>query len=252
MIKSGDKPEGLGGACQTHWPKQKSMPLTEEGREAFVEAVESGNIKDQLIGKGLLYTGLRIGTLAHMQKGWIERDNGRIYIRIPGRKIKCTLSPGHRGRAYDRDSPCNRCREFRDGYFYLKNPLPRRVPVPEDDVGDLFEHYFDVHNIVGTAGQIQHKLTEIGEWAGFDFRLTATNLRMTYGQILAKKGFEGPVIRQVMGHPDTVTGRALTQRYFALSDAHGLPPYECNAETEYTDGMCSQQVFFPEQTCYHH
>lgn len=252
MIRSGDKPEGLGGACEAHWPEPSSMPLTEQGVETFIDAVDGGDIKDRLIGKGILYTGLKGSTIAHVQKGWVERENGQVYIRIPGRAIDCTLSPGHRGRAYSRDSPCRQCRNLRDGRFYRTKPEPRRVPIPEDDVGKLFENYFQIHDIVGTPGQVRHRVTEMGEWAGFDFHLAPTNLRMTYGRLLADKGFAGEVVRRVMGHPETHTGRALTQRYFALSDEHGVPPYECGAETKYTDGTCSEDVFFPNETCYNH
>ena len=121
--------------------------------------------------------------------------------------------------------------------------------MPEPRVARSIEAYFATHDRVCTPGTVSHRLEKIGERAGFEKTVSGTNLRMTFGKMLAEKGFSSDVIRQVMGFRDNHQGKTMTQRYFILSDEHENPIYHCGEETD-SGSPCGREVFFPDQTCY--
>jgi len=98
---------------------------------------------------------------------------------------------------------------------------------------------------------VNHRLQEIGARAGFEKTVSGANLRMTFGKMLAGKGFDAEIVRRVMGFRDTNQGKEMTQRYFVLSEEHGNPPYYCGEETDSGD-RCRRTVFFPDSVCYRH
>lgn len=124
-------------------------------------------------------------------------------------------------------------------------------PVPEPEFADFMEAYFATHDRVCTPGTVSYRLKKIGDRAGFEKTVSGVNLRMTFGKMLAEKGFKSNVIRRVMGFRDTNQGKAMTQRYFILSENHSNPPYHCGEETASGD-PCQGVVFFPDESCYRH
>ena len=250
---SGDPPDDLSNRTANLYPEEQSLPLTDEGVQAFREASRDADNKDRLLGEGLLLTGLKSGTFAHMTEEWLEREGDDLFVRVPGDRIECTVSPGRRGRTTaGGGQPCRQCVRLRDGYWSLNGTLrPRRVPVPESGFADFMEAFFTAHDRVCTPGTINHRLKKIGESAGIEKTVSGANLRMTFGKMLAEKGFEGEIIRRVMGYPDTNSGRDAAQMYFILSEEHGNPPYYCGEETV-TGGPCKQKVFFPDSVCADH
>lgn len=253
MMISGEPPEGLNEHQLLLYPGEQSLPLTDEGVEAFRETSRDGDHRDRLIGEGLLLTGLKRGTFAHMTGEWLEREEHRLFVRVPGDRVECTVSPGRRGRTTaGGGKPCKDCKRLRDGYWALNGTLqPRRVPVPEPEFADFMEAYFNMHDRVCTPGTVNYRVGKIGERAGFEKRVSGANLRMTFGKMLAEKGFRGEIIRRVMGFPDTNQGRSMIQRYFILSEEHENPPYFCGEETAAGD-PCKQNAFFPDSACGRH
>lgn len=253
MMISGEPPGDLSERQLILYPGEQSLPFTDEGVDAFRTASQEGDHKDRLIGEGILLTGLKPGTFAHMTEEWLEREGNRLFVRIPGDRVECTVSPGRRGRTTSGGGyPCKDCKRLRDGYWTLNGTLqPRRVPVPEPGVARFIEAYFATHDRVCTPGTVSHRLEKIGERAGFEKTVSGTNLRMTFGKMLAEKGFSSDVIRQVMGFRDNHQGKVMTQRYFILSEEHENPIYHCGEETD-SGSPCGREVFFPDQTCYLH
>ncbi|UPV75629.1 site-specific integrase [Halorussus limi] len=253
MMISGDPPENLSDRQLKVYPGRQSLPLTDDGVNAFRKASRDGDHKDRLLGEGLLLTGLKPGTFAHMTSEWLEWDGSRLFVRVPGDRTECTVSPGRKGRTTSGGGhPCRDCKHLRDGYWSLNGTLqPRRVPVPEPEFADFIETYFATHDRVCTPATVNHRLENIGKRAGSDKTISGANLRMTFGKILAEKGFKGNIIRQVMGFPDTHQGRSLTQRYFILSEQHENPTYHCGEEATASD-LCRRTVFFPDSVCYYH
>lgn len=253
MMISGDPPEDASDYFKRYYPGEQSLPLTNEGKQAFREAARDGDVKDRVVGELILLTGIKSSTLAHATSGWLEKDGDRLFIRIPGGKFECTLSTGQEGPTQaGRGQPCRECKNYRDGYWSLNGELnPRRVPIPESDFAEFIDSYFTAHDRLCTPSTFDHRLSKIGERAGFDRRISGSNLRITFGKTLAEKGFSGEMIRQIMGFPDSHSGNGYTQRYFALSDRHDNPPYHCNEKIG-SKKTCSNQVFFPHQHCRHH
>ncbi|MCQ4334833.1 site-specific integrase [Natronomonas sp. F2-12] len=253
MMISGEPPEDLSERQLKVYPGEQSLPLTNDGVNAFRAASRDGDHKDRLIGEGLLLTGLKPGTFAHMTEEWLEREDGRLFVRVPGDRVECVVSPGRRGRTTSGGGhPCKDCERRRDGYWTLNGTLqPRRVPVPEAEFADFMEAYFSAHDRVCTPGTVNHRLQEIGVRAGFEKTVSGSNLRMTFGKMLAEKGFDAEIVRRVMGFRDTNQGKEMAQRYFVLSEEHGNPPYYCGEETDSGD-RCRRTVFFPSDVCYRH
>lgn len=253
MMISGEPPENLSNRQLDGYPGEQSLPLTNDGVSAFRTASREGDHKDRLLGEGLLLTGLKSGTFAHMTSEWLEWEGDRLFIRVPGDRTKCTVSPGHRGRTTSGGGhPCRVCKKLRDGYWTLNGTLqPRRVPVPESEFANFMETYLATHNRVCTPGTVNYRLEKIGKRAGSEKTISGANLRMTFGKILAEKGFRGDIIRQVMGFSDTHQGHSMTQRYFILSERHENPTYHCGEETTSGDS-CRGTVFFPDRVCYRH
>lgn len=253
MMISGDPPDELSERQALIYPGEQSLPLTAEGIDALRGAIDEDNHRTRLLCEGLLLTGLKPGTFAHMTEEWLEYVDDTLWVAVPGGKIECTVSPGRRGRARSGGGhPCRDCKQDRDGFWSLDGTLqPRRVPVPDSEVADFMKKYFDLYDRVCTPATVNHRLKEIGEKAGFENNLSGANLRMTFGKLLVEKGFEGDTIRQIMGYKDTHQGKNLTQRYFILSEEHSNPCYYCGAESARGE-PCEQEVFFPDSNCGFH
>lgn len=94
---SGEPPADLSERQLKVYPSEQSLPLTNDGIEAFRAASRDGDYKDRLLGEGLLLTGLKPGTFAHMTEEWLEREGGRLFVRVPGDRVEGVVSPGRRG-----------------------------------------------------------------------------------------------------------------------------------------------------------
>lgn len=250
---SGDEPEELGGDYSRLYPGESALPLTANGIEALRNVADEETMQNQIIAEGLLFSGLMPGSFAHIRYSWLERENDRLYIQVPGGEMECDLSAGRKGRfgGYH-EGPCFNCESEHDGMWSLNRKLqPRRVYLPEPAVSQLLEEYLSVHKRLVTPSVLKNRLRDIGEKAGFDRRLSGINLRMTFGKLAAEKGFSGNALRRIMGHPDTKIGRYLTTRYYLLSSEHDLPPYRCHA-TKADGDRCQRIVSYPDKTCPYH
>lgn len=194
-------------------------------------AQEIGNNLTELTARGLLHTGIRNGAFCHSRPSFLTDDRimGKPVVRIPYRQ-DCIGGVGSVGKGnpdgenlHDRGEPCFKCRKNRDGHWEPKTDnSPRPVPVMEEEVYELFEHWFANHEQIPMLhGAVATRVEQVGEEAGIDRDVKPHDLRHTYGTMLARMGFGAHAIAEAMGHgsldmPRTYisfTGEALMEEF---------------------------------------
>lgn len=217
-------------------------PLNVEQIEAFHEAaVEAPDPDEELVGLGILYTGMRNAAFHHMRPDWLEySDEGKLHIAVPATEV-CTGGSGESGKdnakgvnLHQRGQPCHQCRdgtpkwvkkqkrddEYDDDLWHPKSKAGanRSIPVHEAEAAEILEWWFDMNEEVPMLhNAVNRRIDSIRERAeierlippGQKYQVTAHDLRHTYGTMLARKGFDDWYIMQVMGHADLSS----TQKY---------------------------------------
>lgn len=202
---------------RTYSPLGLSGRFNEEGKfvtdssseyQRFREAAKDGDVLDELIGLTLTSTGLRAGAMSHMRESWLELE-GRAQILVPyGESCEMGSGAGRGGDTSKTGEPCKQCRnrvnknwapDHADWTPKSENGV-RPIPVRDDDTIQILESYFNLHEDVVGIQTVTTRVKKISDRAGIDRKVTAHDLRDTYGTLLAKKNFSPYKIRDLMGH----------------------------------------------------
>lgn len=186
--------------------------------------------------------------MAHLRKSWLRGDEDELSILIPGHPQKCTLG-GEPGQSTG--EPCHRCRRA-DGFYQTdrRRESERVIPVGNSELRSFLLSYFNLHDQICSPQWVWGKIKTIAKRANINHNIGPENLRHTYGAILARKGFSVPIIRDVMGYPDSYEGMRRARRYIEHVDSRKNPPYHCDAQT--SRGTCGREVVHPKGRCYVH
>lgn len=197
--------------------------------EKFRQAAKDGSVIEELIGLVAIDTGLRASAIAHMTEDWISPHGSQFEINVP-KYQKCKIGSGNKqsgGDTTQRGSPCYDCKHRKNNKNWLPANLPdngdcwrpkseagykgRKIPVREDDTQRILLSYFQLHDVVASRGSVCNRVKSIARRAGIheityddegneQFWPTTHDLRDTYGNRLALKGFDRFEIMAVMGH----------------------------------------------------
>lgn len=217
-------------------PGNSYRPLDTEGPpgkpsqvERFREAAKSGSPTEELIGLVSLDTGLRASAIAHLTSDWIEPHGDTFLIDVP-KFQKCVLGVNSSGSGGDTTRggfPCYDCEKRPTGQDWLPDRLPdngdcwrpkseagykgRTIPIKENDTQQILSSYFDLNDVVAGRGTVCNRVKDIARRAEIEeitidedgneqFWPTTHDLRDTYGNRLARKGFDRFEIMAAMGH----------------------------------------------------
>lgn len=229
--------------------QEHTRPLTPRERERFLTAIEErGELLDELIGRGLLYTGVNALTLAHMRADWIHETPKRLEIRIPNREIECIIGDdGGTPAGKVTGDPCGIC--VRDGGTWeMRRYKPRRIPMGDDRTQEVFRRWFNLYDVVGGVGMISKRIDRYADWAEID-RLSPGVLRWTFAVILVEKRFPLDVCTEVLGYRSEKKGRARIRHNAQYAD--GGTPFVCG--TTGVDGSeCARPVKTLDECCWQH
>jgi len=146
--------------------KAKENVLTDEEMGEVEKSLNS--FREELVFKGLLYTGLRVSAFIHMRENWIRE--GRIFV--PSR------------------DECN-CREC-GGEWTPKTKASVRSVILFEEAKGVLERLFSRHerpmDLVGTRNNVNNILNEVERRVDIRSHLHPHGLRGTHASILAKKG----------------------------------------------------------------
>lgn len=159
----GQEPQATNIGGDNFWP------LNEDQIQEFHEAAAEADKKmEELVGLGLLYTGMRNAELHHMRPDWLEySDQGSLRIVIPIEE-ECIGGAGRSGKNNEDERnpprpgrPCSHCRTSTSDWFKKKKRDPsysdkkwhpkseaghRIIPVHEGDAVEVLEWWFDGHD----------------------------------------------------------------------------------------------------------
>lgn len=196
----------------TKKPKAKDNILSRDERKRFIEAVESD--EEELAIKGLLYTGMRVSELIHMQSSWINWDDGIIHIpyRIPCKCSQTCINPRYR---YYKRNPRTKERVKLDkpemtkpsNTWQVKTKHAER-PIPIlPEVKELFRIYFEdydsIMELLDNRIKMWKLIKVVGERAGIGHKVFPHCLRATVATVFVERGLEDPVaLTQIMGWAD--------------------------------------------------
>lgn len=151
--------------------------LSDEEIEKVEKSLKS--FREELVFKGMVYTGLRVSAFIHMNQGWIRSNN----IFVPKRE-KCS---------------CKKCQ----GEWTPKTESSERsIPVfPEVKpvINKLFSNFNRPMEVVGTRNNVNNILNVIEERVNIKNHLHPHGLRATFASILARRGVEQWDIKDIMG-----------------------------------------------------
>ena len=193
---------------------KRFKPLKKDQIGKYDKAAQDANNElTRLTVRTLLHTGLRNGTLCHLQPGWIENERilGKPMIRVPPRE-RCLSGAGATGvgneegaNLHDRGEPCYNCRIEYGGHWEPKTRnAPRPLPVMEEEIHSSLKRWLESHEQIPLLHHaVATRVQRVAEQAGLDREVKPHDLRHTYGTMLARMGLKLPVIAAVMGHGST-------------------------------------------------
>lgn len=190
-------------------------PLSRKKAYRFHDAaLKDAEPKEQLVGLGLLYTGMRNGEFCHMRRDWIESKvvDGQklVQIDVPFVEV-CTGGSGPTGadnasgvNLHERGMTCKRCRDQgRDHWTPKTENGHRQITVRESDAVDIIEWWFDQHEAIPMMhNAVNRRVVKIAERADIERSITAHDLRDTFATMLVRQGFDRHPVRDLMGHND--------------------------------------------------
>lgn len=189
--------------------KAKENIMSFQERENILNSIT--NREEELVVKGLLFTGLRISEFLHMNRDWIDFKEGIIHIpyRIPCKCSKSCKEGNYKYYKIDRKTNEKTKLETPE----LTKPIntwqcktkqaERPIPIlPE--VENVFKEYFKIHkNIMDTIGNrvyVWRLLRDIGIRAKISKKAFPHMMRSTFATTLVEKGLEDPIaLTQIMG-----------------------------------------------------
>jgi len=217
-------------------PGSSYRPLDTEGPpgepsqvDLFRKASKRGPPLEELIGLVALDSGLRASAIAHLSSDWIQPHGESFLLDVP-KFQKCTLGVDSSGKGGDTTKggvPCYDCKKRPTNQDWLPDRLPdggdcwrpkseagykgRTIPIKENDTQQILLSYFDLNDIVASRGTVCNRVKNIARRAGIEeitvdengvkqFWPTTHDLRDTYGNRLARKGFDRFEIMATMGH----------------------------------------------------
>jgi integrase len=203
--------------------------------ERFREAAHESPPHDELIGLVGVDTGLRCSAIGHLVEGWLDKTGKYLSIDVPQIQ-RCRLgvaNGGKGGSTTERTVPCHECRErnMDKDWIRSKHKLPdggdcwrpkspagykgREIPILEDDTQRVVENYFRVHDVVAARSSVRNAVIRVAKRADLHETWTEVkddgkevthhwptthDLRDTFGNQLAHKGFSAQQIKAAMGH----------------------------------------------------
>jgi len=191
-------------------PKAKEYIISTDNRKKILDSIHTD--EEELVVKGLLFTGMRVSEFIHMKRDWINWDEGIIHIpyRIPCRCGQTCIKPNYQ--YYKRDRVTKK-RIKLDKPQMTKPPntwqgktkhAERPIPIlPE--VKELFRIYFEdyesIMELLDNRIKVWKLIKGVGERAGI--KAFPHCVRATFATVLVERGLEDPVaLTQIMGWAD--------------------------------------------------
>lgn len=169
--------------------KTKENLLSDKEIERLENAAKG--LKERLIVKGLLYTGMRVGEFVHMTRDWTDFEQGLIFIP---RKQPCS---------------CNECLDDRGGMWEPKTEAGIRavpiLPEAEEVFRMFFALYPKVMEQIPSRGSAYYHLQKVAKRAEIEHKVFPHALRGTFATMLATEGFTPFEIQDVMGWKNVET-----------------------------------------------
>ncbi len=168
-------------------PKSKDHILTEEQIKQVIKQCK--NLKEELLIKGLFYTGMRISEFIHLKKDWIDKEYK--FINIP-RQIPCN---------------CSECinHKIHPRYWMTKTKSGERHVYVIKEVRNIIINYFERHKdvieLVKNRKEAWRIIKQIGKRSGI--KLFPHSIRASYATALVEKGVDPYRLTNIMGWSNT-------------------------------------------------
>lgn len=163
--------------------------MTYDEREVLLKSINTKT--EELIIKGLLYTGMRAGELFHLIRRWVDFGTGMIYIP---EKQKCE---------------CTECVRERKGIWTPKTEQAIRgipiVPEFEDILKVFLENHSSMSEIIIDRTHIWKIVKRVSKRAGIEHNVFPHAIRATFANILVDKEYDIFAITEVLGWKNIAT-----------------------------------------------
>jgi len=189
-------------------PKVLDHILTPEERRKVLNSIT--NEQEELVIKGLLFTGMRVSEFLHMRKDWIDFKGGLIHIPY---RIDCKCSDSCRKAKYKRykkdkntgekvkldvpviTKPSNtwQCKTKR-----AARTIPL-LPQVKDVLKRHFSEYNSIMDVLFNRINIWRILKDMEKRAKIQHMLFPHMLRATFASVLAELGFDAFMIQSILG-----------------------------------------------------
>lgn len=201
-------------------PHTRENILTETETEELVAAIET--MREYIVIRGLLYSGMRVSELIHMRKDWINWERNLIIIPT--------------------DQPCDICPECKKERWKnirdrqtkkvtgreLSKPINTWAPKTKAAIREIymikkaretFENYFQkydrIRDLVHNRVQAHYTVTSVAKRAGIIHKVFPHALRGTFATSLASRDFLTETIQDTLGWEDY----KIAKSYVKLSGA---------------------------------
>jgi integrase len=228
----------------------QNAPLNKEERQRFLESLDRGELLDELIGRGLLYTGVTSATFAHIRPGWLREQSGRATLFVPGHGVECDMGnrqglyPGVRG-----EGPCSYCVDNNDGIWEPLRYENRSIPIGDERTQEVFRAWFNLHDRVAGQQMIYKRVAQrYADWCGIE-RLSPRVLRHTFAVVLVEKRFPKEIAVELLGFSGSWSGPVKYRAYGEYAD--GENPFLCGAPKT-RGGTCQEHVTSIDGRCWRH
>jgi len=151
--------------------------LTEREKERVEKSLK--DFREELVFKGLVYTGLRVSAFIHMNRNWIRENK----IFVP-RREKCN------------------CKECHGEWTPKTEASERSIPIlpeAEPTIRKLFSNFSRPKETIGTRNNVNNILKDIERRADIGNHLHPHGLRATFASLMAKKGLDVWSLRDLLG-----------------------------------------------------
>lgn len=178
--------------------------------DRFREAAKDGDVLDEVIGLTLADTGIRAGEMTHKNPDWMTMNEDTFGIRIPlGAPCRVGAGPDNgQLNTHKKGQPCQHCRTMPDKWWAPDDAdwrpktkaAHRFIPIREEDTKSALKAYYSLNDRVASHQTVLKRVKNIADRAGIERNVTPTDLRNTYGTLLADRNFTAHEIKNLMGH----------------------------------------------------
>lgn len=163
--------------------KAKKNVLDPREEEELISSLKY--LHEEVLIKGLLYTGMRISEFIHMKRSWIDFEGE--WIKVPEKQV-CS---------------CRECEKKRDGVWKPKtDEASRRIKLLQE-AKEVLDPFFDEHDsvmeIIKTRQRGYDIVRSVAKRTNIQHKVFPHALRGTFASILAGKGFTAPQITGMLG-----------------------------------------------------